>query len=170
MAMDKKAQAHPIGAEDTGVVEQGVDEDKEVAEWEILVEEIEDQVGEEEEHLDQPDLTRWHAIGAGFVPIWPVTVPNPEASREEVAKIALPEEYLPDPGKKAHKGDDVEVVRCDSGPSMCCTMKTGIHIPWMMQVNCTSPSNSHRMLMALELRWKKKKVQKTKKDLCECGC
>ena len=84
--MEKKAQVHPIGAEDSGVAEQGVDEDKEVAEWGILVEEIEDQVGEEEEHLDQPDLTRWHAIGAGFVAIWPVTIPNPEASREEVAK------------------------------------------------------------------------------------
>ena len=112
---------------------------KEEVEWGILVEEIEDQVGEEEEHLDQPDLTHWHAIGAGFVAIWPVTVPNPEASREEVAKVALPEEHLPDPGKKAHKEDEVEVVRCDSGPLMCCTMRTGIHIPWMMQVNCTSP-------------------------------
>ena len=113
--------------------------DKEAAGWGILVEEIEDQVGEEEEHGDQPDLTRWHAIGAWFVAIWPVTVPNLEASREEVAKIALPEEHLPDPGKKAHKEDEVEVVRCNSGPLMCYTMRTGIHILWMMQVNCTSP-------------------------------
>ena len=105
----------------------------------IMVEEIEDRVGEEEEHLDQPDLTRWHAIGAGFVAIWPMTVPKPGASREELAKVALPEEHLPDPGKKAHKEDEDEVVRCDSGPSMCCMMRTGIHIPWMMQVNYTSP-------------------------------
>ena len=125
--MDKKAQVHPIGAEDSRVAEQGVDEVKEVVEWGILVEEIEDQVGEEEEHLDQPDLTHWHAIGAGFEAIWPVTIPNLEASREEVAKIALPEEHLPDPGKKAQE-DEVEDARCDLGPSMCYTMRTGIEV------------------------------------------
>ena len=141
MAMDKKAQAHPIGAEDTGVEERGVDEDKEAAEWGILVEEIEDQVGEEEEHLDQPDLTRWHAIGAGFVAIWPVTVPNPKASREEVAKIALPEEYLPDPGKKAHKEDEVEVGLFDLGVSTSCMTRLGMNTRWTMQVSCMSPSD-----------------------------
>ena len=108
----------------------------------ILVEEIEDQVGEEEEHLDQPDLTHWHVIGAGCMAIWPVTVPKLGSSREEVAKIALLEEHLPDPGKKAQE-DEVEVVRCDLGPSMCCTMRTGIHIPSMMQISCTSPLSMH---------------------------
>ena len=103
------------------------------------MEEVEDQVGDEEERLDQPDLTRWRVIGAGFMAIWPVTVPNPEASREEVVKVTLPKEHLPYPGKKAHKEDEAEGVKCDSGPLMCCTMRTGIHIPWMMQVNCTSP-------------------------------
>ena len=42
MAMDKKAQIRPIGAEDYGVVERGVDEDKEAVEWGILVEGTED--------------------------------------------------------------------------------------------------------------------------------
>ena len=139
MALDKKAQVHPIGAEDSGVAEQGVDEVKEAVDRGMLVEEVEDQVEDEEENLDQPDLTRWHVIGAGCVAIWPVTVPKPEASREEVVKIALPKEHLPNPGKKAHKEDEAEVVRCDSGPLMCCMMRTGIHIPWMMQVSCTSP-------------------------------
>ena len=118
-----------------------------------LVEGTEDQVGEEEEHLDQPDLTHWHVIGAGCVAIWPVTVPKPGASREEVAKIALPEEHLPNPGKKAQE-DEVEVARCDLGPSMCCTMRTGIHIPWMMQVSCTSPLSMHWMLAMVKLRRK----------------
>ena len=128
--MDKKAQVHPIGAEDTGVAEQGVDEVKEAVEWGILVEEIEDQVGEEEEHLDQPDLTRWHAIGAGFVAIWPVTVPKPGASREEVAKVALPEEHLPDPGKKAQKRYEVEVGQLRFGAfNVLSMMRPGMNIP-----------------------------------------
>ena len=103
VALDKKAQVHPIGAEDSGVAEQGVEEIKEAVEWGILVEEAEDQLGDEEGHLDQPDLTRWHVIGAGFVAIWPATVPKPEASREEAVKVALPKEHLPDPGKRPTK-------------------------------------------------------------------
>ena len=154
MAMDKKAQIRPIGAEDSGVVERGVDEDKEAVKWGILVEETEDQVGEEEEHLDPTDLTHWHVTGAGCVAIWPVTVPKPEASREEAAKIAPPKEHLSNPGKEAHKEEEVEVARCDLGPSMCCMMRTGIHIPWMMQVSCTSPLNTHWMLAMVKLRRK----------------
>ena len=82
------------------MAERDVGEVKEEVGWGTPVEGIEDQVGEEEEHLDQPDLTHWHVIGVGCVAIWAVTVPKPGASREEVAKIALPEEHLPDPGKR----------------------------------------------------------------------
>ena len=121
------------------MAERDVGEVMEEIEWGTLVEGTEHQVGEEEEHLDQPDLTHWHVIGAGCVAIWAVTVPKPEASREEAAKIAPPKEHLSNPGKEAHKEEEVEVARCDLGPSMCCTMRTGIHILWMIQVSCTSP-------------------------------
>ena len=94
MALDKKAQVHPTGAENSGVAEQGVDEVKEVVEWGMLVEEVED----EEENLDQPDLTRWYVISAGCIASWPVTVPKPKASWEEVVKMALPKEYFLNPG------------------------------------------------------------------------
>ena len=114
------------------MAERVVDEDKEAVKWGILVEETEDQMGEEEEHLDQPDLTYWHVIGAGFMAIWRVTVPNPKASREEVAKIALPEECLLDPGKKAHKEDEVEVGLFDSEVSTSCMTRLGMNTRWTM--------------------------------------
>ena len=152
MALDKKAQLRRIAAEDSGVVDQGVVEAKEVERWGILVGVDGDMVEAEEEEVEMPILMLWHVTDAGCVAIWLVTVPKPEASREEVVKIALPKEHLLDPGKKAHKEDEVEVARCDSGPSICCMMRTGIHIPWMMQISCTSPLNLHKMLAPLELR------------------
>ena len=77
-------------AEESGVVERGVDETKEVEGiWEILVGEEEDQVEDNEENRDQPVGTHWHAIGAGCVAIWPVTVPKPTASREEEMQVLL---------------------------------------------------------------------------------
>ena len=82
----------------------------------------------------------------------------------EVAIPALPVEHSPNPGKKAQE-DVAEVARCDSGPSICCMMRTGIHIPWMMQVSCTSPLNLHKMLVMVSLRRKIQKVQKTEKIL-----
>ena len=60
-------------------------EDKVVGEWRILVAVAEDQVGEEEEEQDHPVLIHWRAIGVGCVAIWPTIVPNPVASRREVA-------------------------------------------------------------------------------------
>ena len=54
------------------------------------------------------------AIGAGYVVIWPMTVPNPVMhSRREVAMLALPEEGFLNPGKKAQDLGDV-VVQCAS--------------------------------------------------------
>ena len=41
--------------------------------------------------------------------IWPANVPNPNASRWEVAQVALPKELFLNPGKKAHR-EDVDVV------------------------------------------------------------
>ena len=80
-----KGLVRPIGAEGSGVEEWGVVEVKVVEEWGILVAGAEDQVEEEEEERDHPVLIHWHAIGAGCVAIWPGTVPNPVASRREVA-------------------------------------------------------------------------------------
>ena len=59
--------------------------DKVVGECGILVVMAEDQVGEKEEEQDHPVLIHWRAIGVGCIAIWPATVPNPVASRREVA-------------------------------------------------------------------------------------
>ena len=57
MALDKEAQIHQIGAEDTGVVERGVDKTKEVEGiWEIMVGEEEDQVADNKQNWDDPAL------------------------------------------------------------------------------------------------------------------
>ena len=168
VAADKKAQHLQIGAEDFGVVDRGVGEAKEVEGWGILVGVDVDQVEEEEEEVEMPVLILWHVTGVGCVAIWPVTAPNPVVSRREVALLALPGEHSPNPGKKA-QGDVAEVARCDLGALMCCMMRTGIPIPWMMQANCTSPSNLHQILAMVRLRRKNKIKQKTKKDICQCG-
>ena len=150
------------------MVEWGVDEVKVVVDRGILVDEAEDQVEEEEENLDQPILIHWRVIGAGCMAIWPVTVPNPKASREEVAQVALPEELFLNPGKKAHR-EDVDVVgKSDSRASTSCTTMREILTPSTMQGSCMCPWILDRLLLSL-LRWKWRKTQKTKKDLCECG-
>ena len=81
MALDKKAQVHPIGAEDSGVVDRGVVEAKEVEKWGILVGVDGDMVEEGEEEVEMPILILWHVTGAGCVAIWPVTVLAPVISR-----------------------------------------------------------------------------------------
>ena len=166
MALDKKAQVHPIGAEDSGVVDRGVVEAKEVEKWGILVGVDRDMEEEEEEEVEMPILILWRVTSVGCMAIWPVTILAPVISRRpwEVAIPALPVEHSPNPSKKAQE-DVAEVARCDLGPSICCMMRTGIHIPWMMQVSCTSPLNSHRMLVMVSLRRKIQKVQKTEKIL-----
>ena len=86
----------------------------------------------------------------GCVAIWLVIVPK-RPSRREVAMLALTVESFLNPGKKA-QGLVEEVVRCDLGASTCCMMRTGILIPWTMQVSCTYPLSLHRLLAKERLR------------------
>ena len=61
----QKAQVHPIGTEDSWRGGTGRRRGQVGGRMGMMVEEVEDQVGDEEEHLDIPDLTRWHVIGVG---------------------------------------------------------------------------------------------------------
>ena len=129
-----------------------------------------DLVEEEEEEVEMSALILWHVTSVGCVAIWPVTALVPVHSHRHwgVATPALPVEHSPNPAKKAQE-DVAEVAGCGLGALMCYMMRTGIHIPWMMQVSCTSPSTLYRMLVTVRLRWKNKTQQKTKKDICQCG-
>ena len=113
---------------------------------------------------DLPHLILWHLTGVRCMAIWPMIVLAPVHSHRHwgVATPALPVEHSPNPGKKAQE-DVAEVARCGLGALMCCMMRTGTHIPWMMQVNYTSPSNLHRMLATVRLRWKNKTQQRLKR-------
>ena len=56
------------------------------------------------------------------------------------------------------------------GASTSCTMRTGRLIPWMMQVNCMSPSILNMLLVEeIDLRRKKENRQKAKKNRPESG-
>ena len=59
-------------------------------------------------------MAHWHVTGAGCVAIWPVTVHRNLYSHREVVMLALPEEHLANPGRKAQEAEDV-VVRSVSG-------------------------------------------------------
>ena len=116
---------------------------------EILEANVVDLVVEEEEHEATLDhLILLLVTGAGCVAICPVTVPKLVMhSHKEVAMLALPEEIAhSDPGKQAQREEEEEDVRCDLGALTSCMMRTGTHIPWTMQGNCTSPLNLHRLL------------------------
>ena len=114
----------------------GVGEVRVVAEWGILVAVVEDQAEAEEEDQDHPILIHWHVIGAGCVAIWPVTVPNPVASRREVAPPALPVEHFLNPGKKPHREDEDEVGKSGLEASTSC-MTTRVTLTLlMMQDSC----------------------------------
>ena len=67
---------------------------------------------DEEEELGLAILvtTRWHAIAVGCVAIWPATVPR-ICRHREVAFLALSEENLLNPCKKAQEEEDVEVAQ-----------------------------------------------------------
>ena len=79
--------------------------------------------------------------GAGCVAIWPVTVLNPvRHSRREVAILALLKEDSLNPGRKAQE-DVEEVGQFGSGASMSYMTRLEMNIQWMMQANCTSPSD-----------------------------
>ena len=152
------------------MVDRGMGEAKGVEGWGILVGAEEDLVEEEEEEVEMSALILWHVTGAGCMAIWPVTVLVPVHSRRHwgVPTLALPMEHSANSDKKAQE-DVAEVAGCVLGALMCYMMRTGTHIPWMMQVTCTFPSTLHRMLATVRLRWKNKTQQKTEKDICQCG-
>ena len=105
----------------------------------------------------------------GCVAIWPVTVPN-LCSHREVALLALPEENPLNPCKEAHEVEAEEIGRSHSVASTSCTMTRVTNTPLTMQNSCMCHLNLDRLLSVERLRWKQKKEQKTKKDLCQCGC
>ena len=127
----------------------GVGAARVVAEWGILEAVAEDQVEAEEEGQDHPVLIHWRVIGAGCVAIWPVTVPNPVASRREVARVALLEEHSSNPGTKAHIVVEDVVGKSDSRASTSCTTMRVILTPSMMQGSCMCPWISDRLLLSL---------------------
>ena len=164
-------QAIRIGGEASGICE----EEEEVVnvvvvDMEILeVDVVEFVEITEEEKAALGRMILLLATGAGCVAIWPVTVLNPVVlSHGEVAMLALPAEDSHNPGKEA-QGLVEEVVSCDLGASMYYMMRTGMNIPWTMQVNCTSPLILQKLLTKERLRWKMKIRQKTKKILRSCG-
>ena len=75
---------------------------------------------EEEELATVPSLlisNCWLATVAGYMAIWPMTVPNlVMRNRREVAILALPVEGLLNPGKKAHNVDEAEEGKSVSAP------------------------------------------------------
>ena len=125
-------------------------------------------VGKEEDEAALDHLILLLVTSAGCMAIAPVTIPKLVThSHREVAMLALPEEAThSDPGRQAQREEEEEDVRCNLGDSVSYMMRTGINIPWTMQVNCTSPLNLHRLLTVVRMRRKFKTKQKTKKDIC----
>ena len=115
-------------------------------------------------------LTLLHATGVGCMAIWPVTVPSPRVRRHrEAAVLALPVENSLNPGIKAHSVDEAVDGKSGSVPSTSCTMRTGMSIPWTMQVSCTSHWTLDRLLPRRP-QWKLTKLQKTEKVPGQCDC
>ena len=110
-------------------------------------------------------MTRWHAIDVGFVAIWPVTVPTMYSHRE-VELPTLPEEDLFNPCRKAQEAEAEGIGRSDSVASASCMMMRVINTPSMIKDSCMCHWIWDRLLPMERLRWKMRKIQKTKKDLC----
>ena len=123
--------------------------------------EVEDPLGQEEEvlvvdvavdvaaevdhHQARSTLTLLPVTGVGCVAIWPVTAPKPViCSLRETAMLALPVVNSLNPGKKAQKEEDVD-GQFDSEASTSCMTRLGMNSQWMMQVNCTSPSDWNKL-------------------------
>ena len=104
----------------------------------------------------------------GCVAIWPVAVPR-QHSHKGVAMLCPPVEDFLNSGTKAHKKDVEEVDRSDSVASVSCTTTRVTNPPSMMQDSYMCHWTSGTLLPS-QLRWKSKRKQKTKKDLCQCGC
>ena len=76
-----------------------------------------------------------HATAAGCVATWPATVPS-LLSHREVAWLALPEESLLNPCKKAPEVEAEEVDRSDSVASASCTTMRVTNTLSTMQDSC----------------------------------
>ena len=151
-----------IGAEANGEDHEDV-EDVVVAEVETVVE-VEEEAGVVLDHT-----IPLRAIAVGCAATWPATAPNLRSHRE-VAWLALPEESLLNPCKKAPEAEAEEVDRSDSVASASCTTMRVTNTLSTMQDSCMCHQNLGRLLSMERLRWKWKKEQKTEKDLCQCGC
>ena len=108
----------------------------------------------------------WRAIGVGCVVIWPVTIPALAHSRLAWAMLALLIEVLSNPGRQNQKEVEKDVCKFDWGASMYYTMRLGINTLWIMQVSCTSHSDSNKLLLTGRLRRKNQMKQNIKKALC----
>ena len=118
-----------------------VEEDPQDREEQVLVVDVAAGGAAEVVHPRQArsTMTLLPVTGAGCVAIWPVTVLKPVlCSLREAAMLALPVEDFLNPGKKAHSVDVAVDGKPNLVPLMCCSMGTGMNIPWTMQGNCTS--------------------------------
>ena len=123
-----------IGGEANGEDREDVEDVVEM----VVVAEVETVVEVEEAEGVILDRTiPLHATAAGCVATWPATVPS-LLSHREVAWLALPEESLLNPCKKAQEVEE-EVGLFDLGVSTYYTTRPGMSTRWTMQVNCTSP-------------------------------
>ena len=64
--------------------------------------------GDEEDEVILQILIPWLVTSAGYVAIWPVTIPKLEQHHREVAMQALPRKNFLNPGTKAQ--EDVDMV------------------------------------------------------------
>ena len=122
------------------MVDTGVEDplDQEEA---MLVDVAVDGAAEVDHRQARSTLTLLPVTGAGYVAIWPVTVPRPVIrSLREAAMLALPVENSLNPGRKAQKEEDV-VGQFGSEASMSCMTRLEMNFQWTMQVSCTSPSD-----------------------------
>ena len=132
----------------------------------VVAEEEETVVVEQEEEkavLDRmiPSLV----IAVGCVAIWPATVPRMHSHRE-VALPALPVENLLNLCREAQEDEAEEVDRSASVASASCTTTRVTNTPSTMQDSCMCRLKWDTLLLTERLRWKVKKQQKTKKNLC----
>ena len=114
-------------------------------------------------------MTRWRVTAVGCVAIWPVTAPT-ICSHREVELPTLPVENLSNLCKKAHVAEAEEIGRSGSVASASSMMMRVTNTPSMMTDSCMCRWTLGRLLPMERMRRKIKKIQKTKKDVCQCGC
>ena len=112
---------------------------------------------------------RWRAIDVGYVAIWPVTAPT-MCSLREVVLPTLPVENLSNLCRKAQEAEAEGIGRSDSAVSASFMTMRVTSTPSMMKGSCMYRWILGRLLPVVRMRRKMKKKQKTKKDVCQCGC